>query len=133
MIDAKHARILAVSGRGGSTEVRRADVRPILQRRAHAGCQIELTFNLCQTSLTAMDLRQVEAAASSEDPVEGLRMVLALHRLADSLEDLHVARAREQGMSWADIAVELQVTRQTVHKKHARPGRPRRWSNHADV
>jgi len=80
-----------------------------------------------------MDLRQVEAAASTGDPREGLRMVLALHRLADRLEDLHVARAREQGMSWADIAVELQVTRQTVHKKHARPRGPRRWSNHADV
>jgi DNA invertase Pin-like site-specific DNA recombinase len=80
-----------------------------------------------------MDLEQVEAAASTGDPREGLRMVLALHRLADRLEDAHVARAREQGMSWADIAVELQVTRQTVHKKHSRPRGPRRWSNHADV
>lgn len=80
-----------------------------------------------------MDLRQVEAAAMTESPSDGLRMVLALHRLADRLEDLHVARAREQGMSWADIAVELQVTRQTVHKKHSRPRGRRRWSNDADV
>ena len=80
-----------------------------------------------------MDLRQVETAASTSDPREGLRMVVALHRLADRLEDLHVARARERGMSWADIAVELQVTRQTVHKKHSRPRGPRRWGNHAGV
>jgi DNA-binding NarL/FixJ family response regulator len=80
-----------------------------------------------------MDLEQVETAASTTDPREGLRTVLALHRLADRLEDLHVARAREQGMSWADIALELQVTRQTVHKKHTRPRGPRRWSNDADV
>ncbi|MBI9113693.1 helix-turn-helix domain-containing protein [Sanguibacter suaedae] len=80
-----------------------------------------------------MDLEQVETAASTTDPREGLRTVLALHRLADRLEDLHVARAREQGMSWADIALELQVTRQTVHKKHTRPRGSRRWSNDADV
>jgi predicted transcriptional regulator len=53
--------------------------------------------------------------------------------LADRLEDLHVARARELGMSWADIAVELQVTRQTVHKKHSRTRGPRRWSRDAGV
>lgn len=80
-----------------------------------------------------MDLQQMEAAASTVDPSEGLRTVLALHRLADRLEDLHVARARERGMSWADIAAELQVTRQTVHKKHARPRGPRRWSTDADL
>lgn len=80
-----------------------------------------------------MDLRQVEAATSADDPRDGLRTVLALHRLADRLEDLHVARARAQGMSWADIATELQVTRQTVHKKHTRPRGARRWSNDADV
>ncbi|MBF0688622.1 MAG: RNA polymerase subunit sigma-70 [Cellulomonas sp.] len=80
-----------------------------------------------------MDLRQVEAAALTDDPRDGLRTVLALHRLADRLEDLHVARAREQGMSWADIAAELQVTRQTVHKKHTRPRGARRWSSDADL
>lgn len=80
-----------------------------------------------------VDLEQVEAAATTTDPAQGLRLVLALHRLADRLEDLHVARARAQGMSWADIAIELQVTRQTVHKKHGRTRGPRRWSNDADL
>ncbi|GAA4621880.1 RNA polymerase subunit sigma-70 [Cellulomonas oligotrophica] len=80
-----------------------------------------------------MDLERVEDAATTADPREGLRTVVALHRLADRLEDLHVARARALGMSWADIAAELQVTRQTVHKKHSRPRGTRRWSTDADL
>ncbi|WP_432485297.1 helix-turn-helix domain-containing protein [Kineococcus esterisolvens] len=74
-----------------------------------------------------MDLERVEAAAGAADPCDGLRTALALRRLAERLEALHVARAREQGMSWAEIAVELQVTRQTVHKKHGRTRGPGRW------
>ena len=74
----------------------------------------------------------MEQAAETADPREGLRTVLALHRLASRLEALHVARAREQGMSWAEIAVELEVTRQSVHKKHGRTG-ARRWSRDAEV
>lgn len=73
-----------------------------------------------------MDLEQTAADATDVEPHEGLRAALALRRLAERLEALHVRRAREQGMSWADIAVELQVTRQTVHKKHGRVGGPRR-------
>lgn len=55
----------------------------------------------------------------SIDPREGLRTVVALHRLAAQLEALHVARARQAGLSWAHIAAELEVTKQSVHKKYA--------------
>jgi len=72
-----------------------------------------------------MDLDDVTATATRAEPREGLRTALALRRLAERLEALHVRAAREQGLSWAEIAAELQVTRQTVHKKHARPGDPR--------
>ena len=72
-----------------------------------------------------MDLDDVTATATRAEPREGLRTALALRRLAERLEALHVRTAREQGLSWAEIAAELQVTRQTVHKKHARPGDPR--------
>lgn len=72
-----------------------------------------------------MDLDDVTATATRVEPREGLRTALALRRLAERLEALHVRAAREQGLSWAEIAAELQVTRQTVHKKHARPGDPR--------
>lgn len=73
-----------------------------------------------------MDLEQVTASATAVEPREGLRTALALRRLAERLEVLHVRGARQQGMSWADIAAELQVTRQTVHKKHGRTGGRRR-------
>jgi hypothetical protein len=55
---------------------------------------------------------------TSEDPAVGLRAVLALRRLADKLEVLHVQRARSLGWSWQEIAEALAVTRQSVHKKY---------------
>lgn len=62
-------------------------------------------------------------AAVSADPAVGLRAVASLRTLADRLETLQVARARELGWSWQDIADRLGVTRQAVHKKHGRDGR----------
>lgn len=55
----------------------------------------------------------------SKDPRVGLRAVSALRRLLEELETLQVANARAQGWSWQDIAAELRVSRQAVHKKHA--------------
>ncbi len=80
-----------------------------------------------------VDMRSVEAEAAAVDPRDGLRTVLALRRLTARLETLHVARAREQGMSWAEIASELEVTRQTVHKKHGRTAGPPRWDTDVDL
>jgi hypothetical protein len=60
------------------------------------------------------------AAASSADPRVGLRAVVALRRLLEGLERLQVANARSKGWSWQEIADALEVTRQGVHKKHAR-------------
>ena len=57
--------------------------------------------------------------AASQDPAVGLAAVAALRRLAERLEELQVASARDQGWSWQDIADVLGVTRQAVHKKHA--------------
>ena len=39
---------------------------------------------------------------------------------AERLELLQVQNARELGWSWQDIAGRLGVTKQTVHRKHAR-------------
>ncbi|WP_432487078.1 helix-turn-helix domain-containing protein [Kineococcus sp. SYSU DK018] len=78
-------------------------------------------------------MRSVEVEAEAVDARTGLRTVLALRRLAARLEAVHVARAREQGLSWAEIAAELEVTRQTVHKKHARTAGPLRWDTDADL
>ncbi len=62
----------------------------------------------------------VTTAAAAEDPATGLRAVRGLRELADRLEVLQVANARARGWSWQQIADALGVTRQAVHKKHAR-------------
>ena len=54
------------------------------------------------------------------DPADGLAAVVALRRLADQLEDAEVARAMRDGWTWALVAEALGVTRQAVHKKHAK-------------
>lgn len=55
-----------------------------------------------------------------ENPAAGLAAVVALRRLADRLEDSQVEQAMRAGWSWSDVAEVLGVTRQAVHKKHAR-------------
>ncbi|WP_033345256.1 HTH domain-containing protein [Catenuloplanes japonicus] len=58
-------------------------------------------------------------AAAGPDVKVGLRATVALRKLAERLEALQVANARQQGWSWQEIADALEVTRQAVHKKHA--------------
>ena len=55
-----------------------------------------------------------------EDPADGLAAVVALRRLADRMEDAQVERALRDGWTWAQVAEALGVTRQAVHKKHAK-------------
>jgi hypothetical protein len=57
-------------------------------------------------------------ATASKDPAVGLAAVAALRELLESLEDLQVANARDQGWSWQQVASALGVTKQAVHKKH---------------
>jgi hypothetical protein len=54
------------------------------------------------------------------DPADGLAAVVALRRLADQVEDAEVARAMQDGWTWSLVAEALGVTRQAVHKKHAK-------------
>ncbi|REE94767.1 hypothetical protein [Thermomonospora umbrina] len=56
----------------------------------------------------------------SQNPADELAAVVALRRLADRLEDTAVERAMRDGWSWPEVAEALGVTRQAVHKKHAR-------------
>ena len=58
--------------------------------------------------------------AASRDPEVGLRAVAALGRLLERLEELQVGNARDQGWTWEDIAGHLGVSKQAVHKKHAK-------------
>ncbi|WAP50432.1 helix-turn-helix domain-containing protein [Arthrobacter sp. ATA002] len=68
-----------------------------------------------------MDTRdELISDGTSRDPAVGLRAVAALRRLVEQLEALQVRNAREQGWSWAEIAAAVGVSKQAVHKKHAR-------------
>ena len=65
-----------------------------------------------------------------QDPREGLEAVVALRRMLEALEAAQVENAIIAGWSWARIAEVLGVSKQAVHKKHARrirdryPGEP---------
>ncbi|GAT80911.1 hypothetical protein STXM2123_1612 [Streptomyces sp. F-3] len=58
--------------------------------------------------------------AGDRDPGGGLRAVAALRKLLEQLEAVQVRSARNQGWSWQEIAHELGVSRQAVHKKYGR-------------
>jgi len=81
-------------------------------------CQFRLTQPGCQSKLTGVDLEELSANLSSDDPAIGLRASLALHRLAERVEANQVAAARQKGWSWQQIGDALGVTRQSVHTKY---------------
>jgi DNA-directed RNA polymerase specialized sigma24 family protein len=58
--------------------------------------------------------------ARSADAATGLRAVVALRRLAERLEAVHVAEARAQGWSWEQIGDALGLSKQAVHTKHGK-------------
>jgi DNA-directed RNA polymerase specialized sigma24 family protein len=66
------------------------------------------------------------------DPREGLEAVVALRRMLEALEAAQVENAYLVGWSWAQIAEVLGLSKQAVHKKHAKrirdrhPGEPPR-------
>ena len=77
-----------------------------------------------------MDSKTRTQVGGPEDPQEGLEAVVALRRTLEALEAAQVENAFVAGWSWARIAEVLGVSKQAVHKKHAKrireryPGRP---------
>lgn len=59
-------------------------------------------------------------ASDTAEPLRALAAVAALRRLADQLEHQQVEQALRDGHTWQQVADALGVTRQAVHKKHAR-------------
>jgi hypothetical protein len=55
-----------------------------------------------------------------EDPREGLEAVVALRRTLEALEAAQVENAFVAGWTWSRIAEVLGVSKQAVHKKHAK-------------
>ena len=78
----------------------------------------------CQSTLTAMATRTAQLATKldSRDPAVGLPAVAALRSLLEDVEAAHVRHARNRGWSWEAIAGALGVSRQAVHRKHAKRG-----------
>lgn len=67
-----------------------------------------------------MEAGELSERIRSNDPAVGLRAVGALHRLAEQVEAMSVAVAREQGWSWEQVGDALGVSRQSVHAKHGK-------------
>jgi DNA-directed RNA polymerase specialized sigma24 family protein len=67
-----------------------------------------------------MDSAELSNRIRSNDPAVGLRAVGALHRLAERVEAVSVALAREQGWSWEQIGDALGVSRQSVHARYGK-------------
>ena len=66
------------------------------------------------------DMLQLARATGDDDPRAALAAARELRRTADRTEAAVVRRARNQGLAWAEIAEQLGVTRQAVHKKYGR-------------
>ena len=67
-----------------------------------------------------MDEHTKTQVGGPQDPREGLEAVVALRRLLEALEAAQVENAFVAGWSWAQIAEVLGVSKQAVHKKHAK-------------
>jgi DNA-directed RNA polymerase specialized sigma24 family protein len=79
-----------------------------------------------------MDENMRTTIGGLEDPRQGLEAVVALRRMLEALEAAQVENAFVAGWSWAQIAEVLGISKQAVHKKHAKrmrdkyPGEPPR-------
>jgi DNA-directed RNA polymerase specialized sigma24 family protein len=60
---------------------------------------------------------EANALPESNQPEDALAAVVALRRLADTLERQAVRAALDQGWSWARIAQALGVSKQAAHKR----------------
>jgi hypothetical protein len=63
-------------------------------------------------------LRMLVDAAGDEDPRRALVGAAELRREAERVQSVAVRRARASGLSWAEIAASLQVSKQAAHRKY---------------
>ncbi len=79
-----------------------------------------MTTTPTASSAAASTASDLAGALDSADPQVGLRAVASLRTLVERLEVLHVRSARDRGWSWQEIADQLGVSKQAVHRKHHR-------------
>jgi hypothetical protein len=68
-----------------------------------------------------MDVEQLAdlvVAVADDDPLVGLGAVAQVRGEMEQAEAVLVRRARNAGVTWAEIAAVLGVSKQAVHKKH---------------
>jgi len=70
--------------------------------------------------MEASDLVALAQSAGDDDPRTALCATADLRRAADQMEAVMVRRARVRGMSRAEIAIYLGVSKQAVHKPYGR-------------
>lgn len=63
-------------------------------------------------------MTMLTAFMDDDDPLSALRGGAELRRVVERHEAVLVRRARAAGLSWAQIAAELGVTKQAVHRKY---------------
>ena len=61
------------------------------------------------------------AFMDDDDPRSALRGGAELRRVVERHQAVLVRRARAAGLSWTEIAAELGVTKQAVHRKYGGP------------
>jgi transcriptional regulator with GAF, ATPase, and Fis domain len=61
----------------------------------------------------------LKSLPSPQDTADALAAVVTLRLMADKLERKAVAKALQQGWTWAQIADALGVTKQAAHKRLA--------------
>lgn len=67
-----------------------------------------------------MDKNTRAQVEGERNPREGLEAVVALRRMLEALEAAQVENAFVAGWTWAEMAEVLGVSKQAVHKKHAK-------------
>ncbi|MFV0460274.1 MAG: ECF-type sigma factor [Actinomycetales bacterium] len=64
-------------------------------------------------------VQMLTALMDDDDPRAALRAGAHLRRVVDRQEAVLVRRARTAGLTWSEIAHELGVSKQAVHRKYA--------------
>ncbi|GAB91987.1 hypothetical protein [Gordonia rhizosphera] len=67
-------------------------------------------------------MRTASGGDDDETPVEQLTRIASLRRDIAREEEVAVRRARQSGLSWAEIGFLLGVSKQAMHKKYRKVG-----------